>query len=167
MKRVSFVDFSQLVPGGRLLLRDWRDGSLIEATFFAFQALRSVSLGPTQTALQGQTFVFLRRNEMARYVRLVVHRDFFCGLTWLPPKDVVELLPDGTDRDRFERLVPFFESEARDCRACRVFTESPESYAATREKHKGDPYGGVWCTGRAVIPEMQKLLAAMDKSEAP
>jgi hypothetical protein len=46
-----------------------------------------------------------------------------------------------------------------------VFTESPESYAATREKHKGDPYG-LWCTGRAVIPEMQKLLATMDKSEA-
>ena len=89
-------------------------------------------------------------------VRLVVHRDYFCGLTWLLPDDIVERLPDLTDAARFEHLVHFFESEARNCPACKAFTEDPDN-ENPKEKHKGDTYGGPWCTGRAVIPEMRKL----------
>lgn len=136
-------------------MRDWRDGSLVDTTFFAFQAMRNVVFRPGEVARQGETFASLRENHQARDTRLVVHRDFFCGLTWLPPGDVVELLPNLTDRQRFEHLVYFFESEAMNCPGCKAFMEDPENES---KKHKGAVYGGPWCTGRAVIPEMRKLL---------
>jgi len=139
-------------------MRDWRDKSLVDATFFAFQAMRNVVYLPGKVARQGETFTSLRENYQAKDTRLVVHRDFFCGLTWLPPGDVVELLPDLTNETRFEHLVYFFEAESVNCPGCKAFTEDPN--AESTKKHRGDPYG-TWCTGRAVIPEMRKLLAKL------
>jgi hypothetical protein len=160
--KVPDIDFKSLRPGSRLRMRDWRDKSLVDTTFFAFQAVRNIMYAPGAQAMSGHTFTSLRENYQARDTRLVVHRDGFCGLTWLLPGDVVELLPDPTDEKRLEFLVYFFEGEATHCPGCKAFVDDGN----TKKPHRGDPYGP-WCTGRAVIPEMIKILAESESNRTP
>ena len=43
-KTSEVIDFKSLFPGARLRMRDWRDKSLVDTTFYAFQATRNIVL---------------------------------------------------------------------------------------------------------------------------
>jgi len=157
------IDFKTLVPGGRLRIRDWRDQSFIDATFFAFKATRTLPGPPRIYA--GQHFTELRNNRQVIDTVLVVQRDFACGLTWLSHRDVAELLPFGSDYERYNRLASLVTDEARDCAACKEFTETLKE--PDKGKHKRGGWGGSSYVGHAVIPEIMKLLMSLRPVKSP